>query len=217
MKDGTETDVDCGGLATANSTCDLPCQQGQHCNVQTDCASGLFCVDGVCCNAACTGTCQACSAAKKGQGVDGVCGAVIAGSDPHNQCPAAAATTCANKGGCDGAGKCARWPDGTACTTPTCANTTTQDNPKTCVGGVCTNPAVGMQGCAPYACLTTNGACATSCGQTPYTDTACAAGYYCDGVGMGTCQKKLTTGGACNNNDQCMSTSCIGTPPSQCK
>jgi hypothetical protein len=211
MKDGTETDVDCGGLGATNSTCDILCPQGKHCNVTSDCASGLFCVDGVCCNEACTGTCQACSAAAKGAGVDGVCGAVAAGSDPHNQCPMQPATmSCGQMGGCDGAGKCAPWPNGTACTTPTCPNMMSENNPKTCVGGVCTMPAVNMQMCAPYVCLgtNTNGMCATSCGITPYTDTNCAPGYYCDGAGQGTCQKKLTTG-ACNNNDQCASGQCL--------
>jgi hypothetical protein len=178
--------------------------------VQTDCASGLFCADGVCCNTACTGTCQACSAAKKGQGVDGVCGAVKAGDDPHNQCPASPASTCANMGGCDGAGACAPWPDGTVCSTAKCANSTTQYNPRTCIGGTCSNPAVPQTACAPDACVGgASGACVTSCGTTPFTDTNCAIGNYCDGTGIGACKPKLTTG-ACTNNDECASGSCLG-------
>ena len=46
---------------------------GAACTVAGRCASG-FCVDGVCCAEACTGRCQACSAAKKASGADGVCG-----------------------------------------------------------------------------------------------------------------------------------------------
>jgi hypothetical protein len=168
----------------------------------------------VCCNVACTGggfTCQACSAAAKGQGADGVCGAVVTGSDPHMECTAQPATTCGDKGGCDGAGACARWPDGTLCSPVSCKDTSTQNNPKTCVGGKCADPAVQTLGCAPYACVSnmTSGACATSCGMTPYTDTDCSMGSYCDGVGAGACRPKLTTG-ACTNDDQCASGQCLG-------
>jgi MYXO-CTERM domain-containing protein len=63
-----------------------PAPGGAACTVSAECASG-FCVDGVCCEDACSMPCQACSATKKGGGADGVCGPVAAGTDPDGDCP----------------------------------------------------------------------------------------------------------------------------------
>lgn len=52
---GDESDIDCGG-----DRCSA-CTQGKNCNVIQDCATNLFCADGVCCTTACTGPCQACN------------------------------------------------------------------------------------------------------------------------------------------------------------
>jgi hypothetical protein len=68
------------------------------CTLGSDCASG-FCVDGMCCNTACTGTCQGCSYAVTGL-ADGTCGNVKNGTDPHMSCP----------------------PSGLSCATATCEN-----------------------------------------------------------------------------------------------
>ena len=51
----------------------------EPCNAPTDCESG-FCVDGVCCDSACPGLCEACTAALKGSGEDGTCGQMPAGA-----------------------------------------------------------------------------------------------------------------------------------------
>ena len=82
---------------------------GAACSHLTDCASA-FCADGVCCNEACTGTCRACSAAKKGAGVDGTCGAIADGTNPDGECTAA---VCSSMPGvvdkprvCNGMGAC---------------------------------------------------------------------------------------------------------------
>ena len=50
---------------------------GQPCSCSSDCGSG-FCVDGVCCNSACTGTCMSCSL----PGSEGTCDVVPAGASP---------------------------------------------------------------------------------------------------------------------------------------
>src|SRR5690349_15317726 len=55
------------------------------CTQPSDCPTG-FCVDGVCCNNACTGACRACSAIKKRGGADGTCGYISNGFDPDNEC-----------------------------------------------------------------------------------------------------------------------------------
>ncbi len=120
-------DGDCvGGL-----TCDLPsgvCKNvdpkktnGQTCNMALgggDCLS-TFCVDGLCCDAACTGACRACSAAKTGA-PDGTCGQAPAGSDPDDECPTDAVGSCGRDGFCDGVGACRLYPDGMQCGSDCC-------------------------------------------------------------------------------------------------
>jgi len=54
------------------------------CNVPADCDTG-FCVEHLCCDTACTGACEACTAAKTG-GADGTCAVMPSGSvceEPH--------------------------------------------------------------------------------------------------------------------------------------
>jgi hypothetical protein len=58
---------------------------GLTCHLDSDCASD-HCADGVCCDQACDGQCEACTAAQKGSGVDGVCGAAADGTDPRGAC-----------------------------------------------------------------------------------------------------------------------------------
>ena len=214
VKDGTETDVDCGGSAT---TCATRCAQGKKCAAGSDCQSG-FCADGVCCNVACTGsTCQACSAAAKGQGADGLCGAVFLGQDPHGDCPMEAASTCGRSGGCNGSGACSKYPSGTVCQGGSCAGAVLT-KAETCSGGVCTAPSPTTQDCAPFQC--TGGACSNgSCA----TDADCASTAYCK---AGTCAPRMTTGTGCTAGDQCLSgfctdgvccnVACTGTPCMAC-
>jgi hypothetical protein len=60
---------------------------GQACGAASECVTG-FCADGVCCEAACTGTCKACTLAKNGQ-ASGLCRDVVFGTDPDGECGAA--------------------------------------------------------------------------------------------------------------------------------
>ena len=94
---GTDPDVECPGTTSCNGNgqCSL-LAQGTACTLAAECASG-FCVDGRCCNTACTATCQACSAAKKGAGANGTCGSIIANTDPDNECT----TECNGSGACE--------------------------------------------------------------------------------------------------------------------
>lgn len=57
---------------------------GQSCFSNAQCASS-FCVDGVCCDSSCGGSCQACVTAKTG-GPNGTCANIPAGTDPDNEC-----------------------------------------------------------------------------------------------------------------------------------
>ncbi|HTJ82425.1 MAG TPA: kelch repeat-containing protein [Polyangiaceae bacterium] len=93
----------------------------EACTQNFECASG-FCVDGVCCDEACDGTCEGCKASQTG-GADGTCAPVLDGTDPRGDCVDSGAPTCAGNGlckagACDayaapgcGAGKCSSAAD----------------------------------------------------------------------------------------------------------
>ena len=93
-------------VAPSAGATDLPL--GERCSGKSQCASG-FCVDGVCCNTACSGLCQACTNAKMaggkggwGAGKAGRCGYIYGGEDPDNECP--------GKQVCSGAARaCIEW------------------------------------------------------------------------------------------------------------
>lgn len=91
-KNGTETDVDCGGAA---GSCSTRCALGNQCNVNSDCGSG-FCADGVCCNVACgpTDSCRSCNQA----GSLGTCSMVTTGDDSDSCDPMT--RTCSATGVC---------------------------------------------------------------------------------------------------------------------
>jgi hypothetical protein len=116
IKNGNETDVDCGG-----GTC-TACVNGKQCLTGTDCVSGSCsggvcvtllangatcssgsqcisgnCADGVCCNTPCVGTCQACIVSLTGS-PNGICANVHAGmNDPNHPCSSSV---------CNGSGAC---------------------------------------------------------------------------------------------------------------
>lgn len=89
-------------------------EAGTTCSAERDCASG-FCVDNVCCESACTGSCETCSAA----GSEGTCTFVTGASVPgHAVC--AGEGVCA--GACDGSGADCAYPDvATACAAVSCS------------------------------------------------------------------------------------------------
>jgi hypothetical protein len=89
---------DNGGSATLDGGIDGACAAdggarlppGQACGCNSDCQSG-FCVDGVCCNSACTEACKTCN----GQGAPGICTFVPNGvPEQSGACPVGAVSTC---------------------------------------------------------------------------------------------------------------------------
>lgn len=82
---GNRGDRPAGETTNTTTTVVAPLPVGEPCTQATACASAL-CVHGVCCDTACSGTCDSCSV-----GVDGPghCSAVPQGEDPHKQCGAA--------------------------------------------------------------------------------------------------------------------------------
>ena len=199
-QDGTETDIDCGGVTAPNSTCGTTCGPGKKCDVGADCTAG-FCVDGVCCNSPCTGMCMACSAAKKGQGSDGTCGLVVPGTDPDGDCPGSVESSCGNEGGCNAVGQCTLWPPGTPCAAAACESATVLKRSEDCNGsGGCAPPVPATQDCTPYLCSAA--ACTTSC----VNDLDCAPTAYC--TPSSTCAAKLGTGSACATDSECANGFC---------
>jgi hypothetical protein len=159
-----------GGIdATSLSSVEAFEETGNACSKAEDCGS-RFCVDGVCCDRACAGTCEACDVSGK----VGTC-SPVAGA-PHGSRPA-----CDAGGGdvckarvCDG-------QDPSSCA----GFTTAECKPSTCTGetftpaaicdgtGNCANPPA--IGCGSYACDVAG--CLTSCTSSD----ECAKGLVCKG------------------------------------
>jgi hypothetical protein len=161
-----------GGLLPAfcsGGICRASLPDGSLCGSATQCDSG-HCVDGVCCESACNGTCESCNQPAK----LGTC-AAVAGS-PRSGRPA-----------CQGSGTCGGFCDGTnrtscsmpglsvACGVGTCINGFTSEAPTCNSNGVCLADTSPTQ-CFPFACDPSAPACLTTCGQ----DSDCAPGAKCE-------------------------------------
>jgi len=183
----------CAMTCTASTDCDpgAHCESGacvadgdpgDPCTTTGQCASGLGCVDGVCCTSSCTGTCMACNVA----GSLGTCTFVPNGADPIGEC---LAVSCANyywgwAGAlgdqcyrrsdapsasvfCDGAGACQDAAD--VCPSRpqgalylNCDDVCQTETIGTCTGmtaGTCTNSPAGSQTCGTGACQRTTARC----------------------------------------------------------
>ena len=103
---GTEVPGSCPGQACDSSgSCKV--KNGTACSSASTCASG-FCVDGVCCESACDGTCVSCNQS----GRAGKCSAYTQGSDPETECTFGLGVCRAT---CNGAGACDYPRAGTPC------------------------------------------------------------------------------------------------------
>ncbi len=198
------------------------------CQTSNDCVS-TNCVDGVCCDTACVGECEACDV----QGSVGTCTGVD--GVPHGA-----------RVGCEGNGIC-----GGVCVAAT-RNTCTYPSSSTSCAAVCvdaketTSACDGQGHCATaapaqcpgnYGCDTTGAACLVTC----KTDTDCAGGFVCnsgqciaggscidahtaangDDCGRytcdtnGTCKNTCVSVADCTSPNVCDSTDhCVALPPS---
>ncbi len=184
----------------------------QACASPADCLSG-FCVDGQCCDSACTGICQACNVPNK----LGSCTPVPRGAADLDTCLAPAV--------CDGAGACLKVA-GQSCAGPSeCLSGSCVDGK--CCEGACASlgqPCSDKSKCASGQCVDgvcCEGACTGTCqacnvpgsigrcspvpkGQLD-PDT-CAAPNACDGSGG--CAMK-PSGQICQSAAECLSGHCI--------
>jgi hypothetical protein len=168
-------------------------ENGAVCARGTECESQL-CIDGVCCDDACGGQCEACNLPESLGTCRPVDGAPRGGRSP------CATDGSACGGRCDGidGDTCAYPAEDTTCRQPRCRNGVATQG-ATCDGaGAC--PAEQLVTCAPFACGAVS--CLGDCGSI----LDCAAGLYC---ASGVCRPKLTAGEACGANDQCGSGFCV--------
>jgi len=198
-------DTDCvTGYYCSSGTCVAKSDNGLGCGTANQCKSS-FCVDGVCCDAPCTGQCEACDAT----GSVGQCKAVTGG--PHGSRPACNGSgTC--QGSCDGADptKCAFPGSATSCATASCTGDVSQPAGSCDGTGSCTVPAT--KNCAPYACDSATGACKTTCAATA----DCSQGATCDSTtgqcttASATCQDAYTVKLANGQTQSCSPYKCVG-------
>ena len=189
----TDLDPDSGGGGETPGEAPPPplAPLGAACAAGTTCASGR-CVDGLCCDLACVGACQACNVA----GSEGRCVPIPAGQDPANEC--AEATGCGADGTCDGIGACRVRQAGTECAPARCeGNTETPasacDGRGTCVAGTSRQ--------CPGGVVCQGGSCRTSCAA----DGDCQAGLFCQ---AGSCRTKIARGQPCASAAQCATGFC---------
>ena len=176
------SNADCrGGAVCVNGSCG-PKPPGAACAVASDCASG-FCVTGVCCATACTGTCRSCAIA----GSEGQCIAVPAGADPLSQCADEGAASCGHDGACDGAGACRHYASGTVCAAASCGGAMSMPA-RTCNGGGSCLMVVPAS-CGAYTCDGAGSTCRTTCSA----DSDCTTGNVCV---KGACVPPSSNGGA---------------------
>jgi uncharacterized repeat protein (TIGR01451 family)/uncharacterized repeat protein (TIGR02543 family) len=192
--DCTGTDSTCLVTIDAPRTTTVHFRRGTPCSGATECATEL-CVDGVCCDDACTGQCQACDVL----GSEGVCQRVSGA--PHGARLACASDGSDCGGTCDGAQDgCAYPPATTPCGPAASCADGVATLPGACDGaGAC--HAGQTQDCAPYLCGPD--ACLTDCTTT----NECAPGHHCDAT---TCVPPVPDGSACIEGDACESGFCAG-------
>lgn len=190
----------CGApSATCDATGACKKVQGQACTTGAQCVSN-FCVDGVCCASACTGTCQACAAAVKESGAEnGICGPAKDGQNPHGDCTATGASSCGQTGVCNGTGTCKLWPAGTSCGAGVCDANTFKGQQCNGTGSCLSNPT--GTACAPGKCISSTG-----CKLTCTTNADCDSTGFCD---TGVCKPKKKNGEACTAGAECENPFCV--------
>ncbi len=171
----------------------------RSCSANAECTSG-FCVDGVCCETACLGECEACTSALKGSGHDGVCGPIAAGTDPEEECPADEdyPENCGRDGTCSGSAQCRRYAvEATICGSPQCGDVGVEELLCNAVGQCVATPTAE---CGVYPCV--DGACASACSD----DTECSMVAYCADQ---RCVADLDPGSGCERDEQCLHGFCV--------
>jgi hypothetical protein len=137
---------------------------GASCTKKQDCASDS-CVDGVCCDGSCSGSCARCDL----PGMAGRCTNAFAGSDPDSECAGSGACG-ALDGWCNGAGACRITPNGTPCAQASCsAGALTLYG--VCGATACTSTTAS---CGKYACDASGTGCFAACTSNVHCKPGCS-------------------------------------------
>lgn len=206
--------------ASATSTCEPDKELGSSCSTTSECRSG-YCVDGVCCDSPCVGTCRICAGPLNSAGQDGICGNIFAGQDPADECNDDGVDSCKKNGFCDGNGACQLYSAGTSCKTPACADDSVVRYE--CSGAGSCIQKLPVEDCFPYACK--QGNCIPN--GTCNVDADCASDAYCvtpqggsggaGGMGgsgggvepLGSCVSKKNLAATCGVSGECTSGHCV--------
>ena len=196
----------CGGDCTVDAQCaaNAYCQAGKctpkgapaaKCTTDKQCGSG-HCADGVCCDTACTGQCEACKLVPGAKA--GTCSPVT--GDPLAKRPACAAADPACGGACDGKNRvsCIYPAQGKVCRKGACAD-----------GKATVNASCDGHGACPAA-LTI--ACEQGCEGQVCSGDACVLDADCNDAtqycAAGTCAPKGAPGSACSSATACQTGFC---------
>ncbi len=185
--------------------------QGQACSSNSACAGNANCVDGVCCDTACTGTCRSCLKNRTGLAADGICGNTLDDTNPEAECTKDVAypLSCKAPGTCDGTGACRVYAkSGLVAKSAVCSGTTLTTT--TCDGAGNQDPLDTP--CYPYKCNAGGTACRVACTKgTQALD--CDDSSFCGDAG--TCVGQKLNGSECRDNSECKSQHCanIGKEP----
>lgn len=172
---------------------------GSGCALGQECDSG-FCIDGVCCDRACDGQCEACDGAEPGS-----CGPVTGA--PHGARVPCGGDGSACAGSCDGktAEGCS-YPVGTVCQAGSCSPGTQGREAVAKVEALCDGsgrcPAQASQACAAFGCDAEGKLCDGPCAD----GSACPDGQFC---AAGVCVTTLPLGDPCQGAQQCASGFCV--------
>lgn len=196
-----QTKNDCSaGNYCVGAMCTPQKTKGQACAVDDECDTA-HCADNVCCDAACSGKCEACTSALKGYGKDGDCEAVTGGTDPDGDCAVNPANPCGETGVCAADRTCELAAPDEVCGDPKCLNDATAASSLCNGDGTCL-PVTGGQPCLGFACDTGTGTCRTSCATTA----DCSDGNYC---APPFCFKSRGPGEPCAGDEECASGGCV--------
>ncbi len=198
--------VACAGDCTADAQCaaDAYCQAGKctpkakpadKCTTDKQCGTG-HCADGVCCDTACTGQCEACSGVPGAKA--GTCSPVT--GDPVGKKTACAAADAACAGSCDGKNRlsCIYPAQGIVC------------RPGVCEAGEATvNAYCDGHGACPAAVTVT---CDKGCEGTVCAGDECVSDKDCNDdekyCAAGVCTPKGAPGSACSSATACQTGFC---------
>lgn len=181
---------------TVTKVCVADRAQGASCARDAVCSGNANCVDGVCCDSACTGSCRSCLKARTGLATDGLCGNILDDTDPENECTTGAGypQSCQAPGLCNGQGACRPYAKtGVECDTDECSDVAVLTTYACNGAGTCK---ASSQQCYPFKCDATNNICRVACSSNDQ----CVTGSFCDN---GTCVGQLGLGEACTGNAQC--------------